>query len=300
LNAGADSNYLSNQQPQYAQSMVNLGSKRATGNQSSASTEKFKNHPTPGQLVGVHSAMQQMNVGSLTKSSKVIPKKEWRDQNFNTASTSQLKSSVAKMATIAGVGNPTIASLQTGYSQISKSTQGLLAGQNMQSYNSSQGVGKMKFEKTANLATIASLTNQKNANQLSATMIPQQAQNANYDTNGRYKKKSGMGATGVMGQVVGAAYSNASASTKKFSAKQNSHARMLEKHDFARGSGQLHASGKASFQTLAPAPRDLRGSTQGKKSLGTLAKLSGHSSRNQSTGLKAYHTVTNNYLPKDK
>lgn len=78
-------------------------------------------------------------------------------------------------------------------------------------------------------------------------MIPQ-AQNANYDTNGRYKKKAAIASTGMMGQVVGSAYTNASAgTTKKFSAKPNSHTRMLEKHDFARGSGQLHASGKASF-----------------------------------------------------
>jgi hypothetical protein len=97
----------------------------------------------------------------------------------------------------------------------------------------------------------------------------------------------------MMGQVVGSAYTNASAgSTKKFSAKPNSHTRMLEKHDFSRGSGQLHASGKASFQTLTVGnTRDMRSSNQAKKSLGTLNKLSGHSSRNQSQGLKAYNTT---------
>lgn len=139
-------------QPHYTHSMNNLGSKRATGNISNASNGEFKkNHPTPGQLVGVHSQMSQMNLGNLAKSSKVIPKKEWRDQNFNTASTSQIKQHSTKMS-----GNPTIASLQSGYNQISKSTQGLLAGQN---FNSAQGVNKMKFEKTANLANISSLTN---------------------------------------------------------------------------------------------------------------------------------------------
>jgi hypothetical protein len=59
-----------------------------------------------------------MNLGNLAKSSKVIPKKEWRDQNFNTASANQIKPHSNKM----GGPNPTIASLQSGYNQISKST----------------------------------------------------------------------------------------------------------------------------------------------------------------------------------
>ena len=100
------------------------------------------------------------SMGSLPKSTKTIPKKDFRDSNqaFNTTtgvkSTAQL---TGHMASFGNLGN---------------------IPQEMINYTSSQKSLKLKFDKTANLANISSLTATGNKS------------GTNFNADGRYKKKS--------------------------------------------------------------------------------------------------------------
>ena len=67
--------------------MQNLGSGKrgqtnisaVTGNEYHHGSGKHASGAGGGQLVGLSGGMAGMSIGGLAKSSKVIPKKEWRD-----------------------------------------------------------------------------------------------------------------------------------------------------------------------------------------------------------------------------
>ena len=99
------------------------------------------------------------SMGSLQKSAKTIPKKDYRENPaFNSTqgvkSTTQL---TQHMASFGNLGN---------------------IPQDMINYTSSQKSLKLKFDKTANLANISSLTTTGNKS------------GSNFNVDGRYKKKN--------------------------------------------------------------------------------------------------------------
>jgi hypothetical protein len=129
LNLGSDpANYLtqnpgtvSTGQP-YSQSMQNLGSGKRGQTNMSAVTGNEYHHGSgkhgasgagAGQLVGLSGGMAGMSIGGLAKSSKVIPKKEWRDQNFNT--TQPLKPTQGSSKNQMNMNPQSITALQNGY-----------------------------------------------------------------------------------------------------------------------------------------------------------------------------------------